>query len=79
MGRTLPSVTWSFLGEKEDFKGFKRALAPMDQRVFEELFVMARKHLAAAQYAANPLPFQTFLPAMILEMHKEVMWLRGIL
>ena len=52
MGRTLPSITWSFITEKKGFNGFKLALSPSDQRAFEELFVMAREHLAAGQYAA---------------------------
>ena len=35
-----------------------------------------RQHLAPAAYAAHPLPFESFLLAMLLEEHKEVMRLR---
>jgi hypothetical protein len=36
----------------------------------------AHKHLAAAAYAVHALPFEIFLPAMLLEEHKEVIRLR---
>jgi hypothetical protein len=43
------------------------------------LFDSAHKHISAAAYAAHALPFETFLMAMLLEEHKEVMRLRKIL
>ena len=36
----------------------------------------ARQHMAAAAYAANLLPMETFLLAMLLEEHKEIIRLR---
>ena len=73
MGRTLPPASIVFLQMKEDFKKFKKALAPSDQRALEELFVYANKHVAETQFASSPFPEDLFFIAMLLEMHKEVM------
>jgi len=79
MGRTLPSITMAFMQEQEAFSRFRRALRRSDQLALDDLFAMARKHLAPAAYAAHALPMETFLLAMLLEEHKEVMRLRQLL
>ncbi|HEX9618134.1 MAG TPA: hypothetical protein VGA03_12045 [Anaerolineales bacterium] len=79
MGRTLPPITQVFLQEQESFARFRRALRRSDQRVLDELFASAHKHLAAAAYASHALPFEVFLLAMLLEEHKEVLQLRQLL
>ena len=76
MGRTLPSITQEFLQEQASFARFRRALRRSDQIALDDLFASARQHLAAAAYAAHALPFETFLLAMLLEEHKQVMLLR---
>jgi hypothetical protein len=76
MGRTLPSSTQEFLQEQASFARFRRALRRSDQIALDDLFASARQHLAAAAYAAHALPFETFLLAMLLEEHKQVMLLR---
>ena len=76
MGRTLSSITQTFLQEQESFARFRRALRRSDQLALDELFASAHQHLAAAAYAANALPFETFLLAMLLEEHKQVRRLR---
>lgn len=78
MGRTLPSITQAFLQEQESFSRFRRALRRSDQMALDDLFAAAQKHLAAAAYAAHALPLETFLIAMLLEEHKEVMRLRAL-
>ena len=78
MGRTLPSITMAFKQEQESFIGFRRALHRSDQLVLDDLFAAARNHLAAAAYASNALPMETFLLAMLLEEHKEVLRLRTL-
>ena len=78
MGRTLPSITQAFLQEQEAFNRFRRALRRSDQLVLDELFAAAHKHLAASAYASHVLPFETFLLAMLLEEHKEVLRLRQV-
>ncbi len=79
MGRTLPSITQAFLQEQEAFHRFRRALRYADQLVLDDLFTSAHQHLAAAAYAAHPLPFETFLLAMLLEEHKHVLRLERLL
>jgi hypothetical protein len=76
MGRTLPSATVVFMQEEAAFARFRRALRRSDQLALDDLFVSARQHLAAAQYASHALPFEVFLLSMLLEEHKEVMKLR---
>jgi hypothetical protein len=77
MGRTLPSITQEFYEEEAALARFRRALRRSDQLVLDELLVAARQHLAAAAYASNLLPMETFLLAMLLEEHKEVLRLRN--
>ncbi len=79
MGRTLPSITQAFLQEQESFSRFRRALRRSDQHALDDLFAAARQHLAAAAYAAHPLPFETFLLAMLLEEHKRTLRLQSLL
>jgi hypothetical protein len=76
VGRTLPSITQSLYEEEASFSRFRRALRRSDQLALDDLFVAARQHLAAAAYAANLLPMETFLLSMLLEEHKEVIRLR---
>jgi hypothetical protein len=76
MGRTLPSITQTFIQEQESFSRFRRALRRSDQLALDDLFTAAHQHLAAAQYAAHALPFEVFLLSMLLEEHKEMMRLR---
>ena len=75
MGRTLPSITQTFLQEQESLARFRRALRRSDQLALDDLLAAARQHLAAASYAANPLPFETFLLSMLLEEHKRLLYL----
>lgn len=77
MGRTVPSITQSWQEEQAAFSRFRRALRRSDQLALDELFIAARQHLAAAAYAANALPMETFLLAMLLEEHKEIIHLRS--
>ena len=78
MGRTLPSITQTFLQEQAEFARFRRALRRSDQLALDSLFAAAQQHLAAASYAAHALPFETFLLSMLLEEHKEVLRLRHL-
>jgi hypothetical protein len=62
--------------EEAAFARFRRVLRRADQLALDDLFVSARQHIAAAQYASHALPFEVFLLSMLLEEHKEVMRLR---
>jgi hypothetical protein len=79
MGRTLPSITQTYLQEQEALQRFRRALRRSDQQVLDDLLAAARQHLAAAAYAAHPLPFETFLLSMLLEEHKRVLHLESLI
>jgi hypothetical protein len=76
MGRTLPSASILLMQAKSDILPFQRALAKSDQLAIDELFIYAGKHVAEAAYAANQIPMETYMVAMILEMHREVIVLR---
>ncbi len=76
MGRTLPSFMQVILTEQAALARFRRALRREDQDAFDDLFRMARYHVAAAAYASHALPFEVMLLAMLLEEHKLVMRLQ---
>ncbi len=71
MGRTLATAGQIILSEQANFSGFRRALRRADQESFDELFVYARKHVAAVTMATHALPFESVLLAMLLEEHSE--------
>ena len=76
MGNVTPTITDILHREEANLARFRRALRREDQLIFDDLFVAAYKHRAAASYAGHLLPFETFLLAMQIEDHKEVIHLR---
>lgn len=72
MGRTLPSATRTFDGETARWGAFRRALRREDQAVFDELFLAARRHLAAIAHSTSPAPMEAILLAMLLEQRRQV-------
>jgi hypothetical protein len=76
MGRTLPSASILLMQAKSDILPFQRALTKSDQLAIDELFIYAGKHVAEAAYAASQIPMESYMVAMLLEMHREVMELR---
>lgn len=76
MGRTLQTATQLIQSEEQSLASFRRALRHQDQTSFDELFVNARKHVAAITMAADVLPYETILFAMLLEDHSEIRRLR---
>ncbi|MFN8385050.1 MAG: hypothetical protein U0V48_10980 [Anaerolineales bacterium] len=76
MGNVTPTIADILHAEEANLARFRRALRREDQIVFDDLFTAAYKHRAAAAYAGHLLPFETFLLAMQIEDHKEVMQLR---
>jgi hypothetical protein len=73
MGSQTPTITDVLHREEANLRRFRRALRREDQRVFDDLFVAAYKHRAAASYAGHLLSFETFLLCMQLESHKDAM------
>jgi hypothetical protein len=55
---------------------FKRALRRRDQITFDSLWADVSKHLAAAGYAENATPLETFLLCMLLEERKNLNYLQ---
>jgi len=76
MGRTLPTTTQIILDEQQAFLNFRRALRKEDQRVFDELFARARKHVMAINQADHVLPFEAILLAMLLELMRDLIDLK---
>ena len=71
MGRTLPSITQSFITEQESFGRFRRALRRSDQLALDEIFGLIQQHRAALANAANLLPLEALLVLLLLEEHKR--------
>lgn len=78
MGNVTPTITDLLHREQSNLADFRRALRREDQLIFDDLFVAAYKHRAAAAYAGHLLPFETFLLSGWLEDHREVMRLRDL-
>lgn len=72
MGRTIASITQTWLQEEAALKRFERALRKDDQLLLEELLVLSRQHLAEASYASNLYPLDMYLIAILLEVYKEL-------
>ena len=72
MGRTLPSAMEVFDRELANWSKFRRALRREDQQLFDELFLQARRHIAAMAYFASPVPMESFFLAMFLEERRAV-------
>ncbi len=61
---------------KSQYLPFQRAMAKSDQLALDELWIYANKHIAECAYAANQIPMEGFMVAMLLEMQKEILRLR---
>ncbi len=72
MGRTQTSITQQVQIEEEAFLPFRRALRRSDQMIFDELFVAAKNHRAAAAMASRALPMESMLLSMLIEEHKAL-------
>ncbi len=72
MGRTLPSATQVFDREVARWAKFRRVLRREEQVVLDELFLDARRYVAALAYAAQPVPMETILLTMLLEDRRTI-------
>ena len=70
MGRTLPSITQTFMQEEQAFARFRQPCVEVP--AIRRPVRLGSQPPAAAAYAAHALPMETFLLAMLLEEHKEV-------
>jgi hypothetical protein len=72
MGRTVLPYSHAWEEERERWRKFRRALRREDQAHLDRLFELARLHLQAGVYAANPWPLESMLMAMLLEHEKAL-------
>ncbi len=72
MGRTILPFSMVLAEHQQRYAKFRRTLRKEDQRVFDELFEMARLHVQAAVFASNPDPVESILLGMLIELRKEI-------
>ncbi len=72
MGRTVPTMTQIVAQEEASFAPFRRALRREDREILDRLFAAARQHAAPAAHMSRPVPFETILVAMLLEIAKQL-------
>ena len=72
MGRTVLPYSQVWEAERQRWLKFRRALRREDQVHLDRLFEVARLHLQAGVYAANPWPLESMLLSMLLEHQKAL-------
>ena len=72
MGRTVLPYSHVWEEERSRWLKFRRALRREDQAHLDRLFELARLHLQAGVYAANPWPLESMLLSMLLEHQKAL-------
>ena len=76
MGRTVLPYSQVWESERQRWQKFRRALRREDQVHLDRLFELARLHLQAGVYAANPWPLESLLLSMLLEHQKTLVTLK---
>jgi len=72
MGKTIPTINQVVQQAEIILARFSRVAQPKEREALEELFVSARKHIAAISEANHLLPFEVVQQAMLLEQQKEI-------
>ena len=72
MGRTILPYSQVWEAERSRWLKFRRALRREDQVHLDRLFELARLHLQAGVYAAQPWPLESLLLSMLLEHQKAL-------
>ncbi len=76
MGKTLPTINQIIQESESILKRFWRVLQPEEKELLQNLFVSAKKHVAAISEANHLLPFEVVQQAMLLEQAKEILALK---
>ena len=76
MGKTIPTISQIVQQAEKIITRFSRVVQPEEREALEELFIAARKHIAAISEANYLLPFEVVQQAMLLEQQKEILSLR---
>ena len=72
MGRTVPSFRPALEHEIESWKGFKRALRPEEQKIFDKLMNFARIHADAGSMSARPILSEVLFISFAVEQEKKI-------
>jgi len=72
MGRTVPSFRPALEHEIESWKGFKRALRPEEQKIFDKLMNFARIHADAGSMSARPMLSEVLFISFAVEQEKKI-------
>ena len=72
MGGTISTISDEYREVLSSLARFRRALRRSDQLTFDKIWTDVSKHLAAAGYAANATPLETFLLCIALEQQNEI-------
>ena len=76
MGKTIPTINQIVQQTESILARFSRVIQPEERKALEELFVAARKHIAAISEANYLLPFEAAQQAMLLEQQLEILRLK---
>jgi len=76
MGKTIPTINQIVQQAESILARFSRVVQPEERKAMEELFVSARKHIAAISEANYLLPFEVTQQAMLLEQQIEILRLK---
>lgn len=77
MGKTLPTINQIIQQAEVILAQFSRALQPEERSAMDQLFVHAKKHIAAISEANHLIPFEAAQQAMLLELQKEIFLLEN--
>lgn len=76
MGKTIPTINQVIQQAGIILARFSRVTQPEERAAMEDLFVSAKKHIAAISEANHLLPFEVVQQAMMLEQQKEILQLK---
>jgi len=72
MGRTVPTFTNLIDAEVASWSKFRRGLRKEEQEIFDELFRLAKMHLAEHFYEMRSVPFESIVISILLEQQKMI-------
>ncbi len=72
MGRTVASFSSVMAREMRNLSNFRKGLRKEDQKIFDELWERARKHISSCVLSSFPLPMEGILLSICIELLKEI-------
>lgn len=72
MGRTVTPFSSVLNREFKNLSNYRKALKKEDREIFDELWERARKHIHASVLSSFPLPMESILLSMCIELLKEI-------